>query len=84
MEDRHESVLHKRHLWNKIRSRYLYVFKGDINETYKQLYDILRTEEMSMLKFLELSEYVQMLKFQIELEDMMFNSGIKMLRGYTI
>ena len=77
----HEEILHYRHLWNKIRSRYLYVFKGDINETYKQLDNILRSEEMDIIKFNELAEYVKLLKNQIELEQLI---GIKMLRGYKI
>ena len=58
----HEEVLHYRHMRNKIYNRYWYAFNNYWYVTYVNLDHILRSEEMDIIKFVELKEFVVILK----------------------
>lgn len=60
----YDKILHYRHLYNKISNRYWYAFKSDRETCYDMLQTIMRTEDMNMLRFLELKEYLEHFKVQ--------------------
>ena len=63
-----DKQLYRQHMFNKIYNRYWYAFKSkQPDKTLETLKNILVTEEMDMIKFLELKEFIDMLTKQISI-----------------